>query len=151
MKGKQELDKILCKFWFEIRTKNCKHYRIGSLENLCYSLNRVLHNKGHEFDIVHGPSFKKSREAFKSACTELKAIGKGTRIPYKEIRPKGMCIINFKTIDVIDPLLIHNSHKNVTKNQLAHHNTFSIFSRKLLAEFFLFFVTKDISKYMLCM
>ena len=86
--GEQDLDKILCQFWFEIRTKNGEHYRIGSLENLRYSLNRVLHNKGHEFDIVHGPSFKKSREAFKSTCVELKAIGKGIRIPYKEIRPK---------------------------------------------------------------
>ena len=32
--GEQELDKILSKFWFEVRTKNGEHYRIGILENL---------------------------------------------------------------------------------------------------------------------
>ena len=94
--GKQELDKILCKFWFEIRTKNREYYRLGSLEN------RVLHKKGHEFDIVHELSFKKSREAFKTACTELKSIGKGIRVPYKEIRPKGMYKTIFNTIQPVE-------------------------------------------------
>ena len=50
--GEQDLDKILCKFWFEVRTKHGEHYMIGSLENLRYSLNRVLHNKGHEYNII---------------------------------------------------------------------------------------------------
>ena len=82
---------------------------------------------------------------------KVQKLWKGIGIPYKEIRPKGMCIINFKTIDLLHPLLILNSHKNVTENQSAYHHTFSIFSQKLLAEFLKFFVTKYKSKYMLCM
>ena len=89
MYDESQLDKILSKFWFEVRTKHGEHNRIASLENLRHSLNRVLHNKGQDFSIVHGDSFTKSRNAFQKACTELKSIGKGIRIPYKEIRPKG--------------------------------------------------------------
>ena len=86
----KELDQILSKFWFEVRTQEGEHYKVSSLKNLHYGINRVLHNKGHEFDIVHGSSFKQSRKDFTDACAELKALGFGYRVPYKEIKPKGM-------------------------------------------------------------
>ena len=77
-----ELDQILSKFWFEGRTTEGKHYKIASLESPRYGLNRILHEKGHKFDIVHGPSFSKSRKC-------LKSKGYGVRISCKEIKPKG--------------------------------------------------------------
>ena len=55
-----ELDKVLSKFWFEVCTVG-EHHKIGSLENLCSGLNRMQYSKGHEYDIVHGDPFRKSR------------------------------------------------------------------------------------------
>ena len=83
------LDNILKKFWFEVRTVKGEHYMKGSLENLHYPINHVLHAKGHEFDIVHGDSFIGSQKAFKDACTELKKIGKGVHKSFKRIKPSG--------------------------------------------------------------
>lgn len=85
-----ELDDLLCKFYFEARTEEGENYKTTSLGHLRYGLNRNLHKKGFEFDIVHGTEFKKSTNAFLDACKELKAIGKGDRKSYKEITPKGM-------------------------------------------------------------
>ena len=87
--GEQDLDKILSKFWFDVRTQEGDHYKIASLENLRYRLNRVLHDKGHEFNMVHGPGFKQSRFDFKDACKELKSLWYVMRISYKEIKSKG--------------------------------------------------------------
>ena len=88
----QELDRILRKFWFEVRTQEGDYYKIGSLDNLHYSLNRLLQSKGHESDIVHGDSFIKSHRAFSKACEELKQKGYGVRESYKEITPAGTII-----------------------------------------------------------
>ena len=100
-----ELDKILCKFWFEVRTQEGDYYKIGSFENLRYSLNRLLQSKGHEFDIVHGDAFMKRRKKFQEACKELKAKGYGVRECYKEIIPSGKS--NFS-------LFLIQNHKKIT-------------------------------------
>lgn len=84
-----DLDNLLCKFYFEVRTTEGEHYKKSSLGNLRYGLNRNLHNHGFEFDIVHGPQFAKSTKAFLDACKELKALGKANTESYKEIEPKG--------------------------------------------------------------
>ena len=81
--GEQDLDKLLCKFWFEVRTTDGDYYSIGSLESLRYGINRIFQERGHEFDIIRGPAFKKIQIKFTEACTELKAKGKGICIPYK--------------------------------------------------------------------
>ena len=80
----EDLDKILCKFWFEVCTQEGDYYKIGSLENLQYSLNKLLQSKGHEFDIVHGEAFVKSGKKFTEACKELKMKGYGVRESYKK-------------------------------------------------------------------
>ena len=87
--GEQELDQILSKFWFDVRTTDGEHYSLGSLESLRYGINCIFQEKGHEFDIVHGLAFKKSQKKFSEACTELKSVGKGIRIPYNAIKPAG--------------------------------------------------------------
>ena len=85
--GEQELDQILCKFWFEVRIIDGEHYSLGTLESLRYGINRIFQEKGHEFDIVHSLALRKSQKKFSEVCTELKAVGKGFRIPYKSIKP----------------------------------------------------------------
>lgn len=93
----QELDDLLCKFYFEVRTEEGDNYKKSSLGALRYGLNRCLHKKGYEFDIVHGTEFKKSTAAYLDACKELKALGKAERESYKEIIPKG----NYKDIFIV--------------------------------------------------
>lgn len=85
-----ELDDLLCKFYFEVRTIEGEYYKSASLGNLRYALNRNLAAKGYDYDIVHSAEFSKSTSAFSDACKELKAIGKGDRESYKEITPAGV-------------------------------------------------------------
>lgn len=85
----KELDALLCKYWFEVRTEEGEFYKTSSLGGLRYGLNRRLQSLGRDIDIVHGPEFKRSSSAFSDACKELKAMGKGERKSYKEITPQG--------------------------------------------------------------
>lgn len=87
----QKLDKLLCNFYFEVRTVEGDRYKTASLGALRYGINRMLQKKGYDFDIIHGPEFCRSSSAFSDACKELKAMGKGKRDSYKEITLKGMC------------------------------------------------------------
>lgn len=95
-----ELDDILCKFYFEVRTEEGERYKTSSLGGLRYALNRCLHEKGFESDIVHSPQFVKSSKAFSDACKELKALGKGDREHYKEIIPQGNICKSYLSIMV---------------------------------------------------
>ena len=47
-----ELDHYLTTFWFNVHTKNGKHYCSTSLETIRYGLNRSLKRFGHAFDIT---------------------------------------------------------------------------------------------------
>ena len=62
-----ELDKILSKLWFEVRTQEGDRYKASSLGSLCYGINHNLHEQDHEFDIVRDSSFKQSRKDFETA------------------------------------------------------------------------------------
>lgn len=93
----QELDDLLSKFYFEERTIEGEMYKTSSLGNLRYGLNRILHSKHYEADIVHDPQLAKSSAAFSDACKELKAAGKGKRDSYKEITAKGMYFLYNKS------------------------------------------------------
>ena len=56
------LDKILSKFWFALKTANGNHYRVSSLKNIRYGLNRVLAKKNTNMDIICDPLFKQSQK-----------------------------------------------------------------------------------------
>ena len=56
----EELDKILGKFWFEIRQANKKHYRVQSMHHIRYGINRLLKSKGKQYDITSDPRFVRS-------------------------------------------------------------------------------------------
>ena len=53
----ETLDKVLGKFWFEVRQANKKYYRVQSLHHIRYGINRLLKEKGREFDIISDPHF----------------------------------------------------------------------------------------------
>ena len=86
-----ELDSILAKFWFEVRSTNVnengdyEHYCVTSLRSLCNGFTRELVKHNRNIDLTSDPMFKKSQSAFKDACKELKQIGKGTIKSYPEI------------------------------------------------------------------
>ena len=89
------LDKILSKFWFEVKTCEGKPYRVSTLKHMRYGINRNLKRRGHEYGIVKSTQFKKSQEKFLKACDLLKAKGYGYVEHYKEIKPKGKLLHNF--------------------------------------------------------
>ena len=98
----QTLDKVLCKFWFEVRqtkkdevTKEFKKYTVISLKHLRYAINRNLKRHGHEYDITRSESFTKSQVAFEDACRLLKKLGLGHVKHYDEIKPRGMYFQHF--------------------------------------------------------
>ena len=105
----EELDKILSKFWFEVRTQRAplsdterneafknnedphpERYTIASLRNLRNGLSRCLAENGKNIDLTTDPKFKLSQNAFKDACKELKKFGKGIIHSYPEITHTGM-------------------------------------------------------------
>ena len=107
-----ELDNYLAKFWLGCRKINTEDgsdvdeddtvkkdqlYSANTLKNFRYSLNRILHSKGHLFDItVKGTSFKKSDKAFKVAQKELKKEGKAEVKSHPEITEDGKQIPYFE-------------------------------------------------------
>ena len=107
----EELDHILCKFWFEARSQRAplnedqrrealaknldpypERYTIASLHNLRNGLSRCLADHGKNIDLTTDPKFINCQCAFKDACKELKQFGKGNVNSYPEIEHSGNTI-----------------------------------------------------------
>ena len=87
-----KLDIMLEKFWFgackdpdsdyesdpEDTEKKSLMYSANTMKNFRYTLNRILKNKGHLYDIVNPSSlsFRRSQKAFQASQKELKELGK---------------------------------------------------------------------------
>ena len=95
-----ELDDILAKFWFEVRSTQkdsegqYQHYSLTSLRGLRNALTRELVKHNRNIDLTTDPLFKKSQSAFKDASKDLKRIGKGVIHSYPEIQQAGTCLRN---------------------------------------------------------
>ena len=72
-------------------------YKVNSLHNFHYGLNRILKSKGHLYDIPdkHTTSVLKSQQVFSDAIKELKAEGKADVDSYPEIEEEGTNISLF--------------------------------------------------------
>ena len=105
-----ELDNFLSKFWFGARkdpdsdyesdTEDPERHKLmytaNTMKSFRYNLNRILKNKGHEYDIMntHSLSFKKFQQAFMDSQKELKALGKGEIKSAPEITEEGQsCLL----------------------------------------------------------
>ncbi|XP_069138812.1 uncharacterized protein KIAA1958-like [Argopecten irradians] len=71
-----DLDKLLARFFVEVRTINGEHYKKTSLFALRHGLNRFL-SMHSDMDIIHGDDFSHSKNVFQAAAKELKRQGKG--------------------------------------------------------------------------
>lgn len=88
-----ELDKILCKFWFKVWTTKNKDdsgthpelYFIASLWNLRNGLSHEMSKHGRHINFTTDPRHRNSQLTFKDACKELKAKGKSLVKSYPEI------------------------------------------------------------------
>ena len=93
-----ELDSVLAKFWFEVRSNQRDQngdfipYSLTSLRGLRNALTRELVKHNRNIDLTSDPKFKKSQTAFKDASKELKRIGKGVIHSYPEIEHAGACV-----------------------------------------------------------
>ena len=67
-----ELDTILSKFWFEVRSNQkdqngeFKHYSLTSLQGLRNALTHELVKHNRNIHLTNDPNFKKSQSAFKT-------------------------------------------------------------------------------------
>ena len=100
-----ELDKHLAKFYLgackfstdedatfdEDPDQKSRKYSANSLKIFWHTLNQILKQKGHLYDIIseNGTSFKKSNDAYKVAMRELKDEGKAEVKSHPEIEEEG--------------------------------------------------------------
>ena len=105
-----ELNAILCKFWFAIRkqkkdkpsknsdidfdnneTENDDNYLYSkaTLENIRHALNCVIQEAGRPLDILSDQESIESNRCYRDACKELKAKGKAVVKSYPEIIHSG--------------------------------------------------------------
>ena len=109
-----ELDNFLSKFWFGARKdpdsdyesdeEDPEHHKLmystNTMKSFRYSLNWILKNKGHEYDIMstHSLSFKQSQQAFLGSQKELKSLGKAEIHSAPEINEEGQFFPNYTYI-----------------------------------------------------
>ena len=74
--------------------KTASMYSKSSLENICHTLNKNLHEAGYYIDITRDPRFINSQKAYKEACLELKSVGKAVVKNYPEIKHKGNIFVS---------------------------------------------------------
>lgn len=72
----EDLDKILCKYYVEVRQENGQKYQKTSFYSLRYGLQRHL-SMTKDIDIIKSPVFSKSQKIFEASCADLKRDGKG--------------------------------------------------------------------------
>ena len=118
-----ELDKILCKFWFNVWTtkppredeNDSNHpelYTIASLRNLCNGMSRELQGHVRNIDLTTDTKYTKSRKCFLDACKELKEKGKDIVWSYPEIHHKGKVLVSIFTLNFF--IVKHCSTHNLT-------------------------------------
>jgi len=85
--GIPKLDHALSQFYLSARKEDGSFYKVTSLTNFRFSLNRYLKSPpiNKRFDIRTDPAFHDSNINFLAAITELKSVGKGERNPYSPI------------------------------------------------------------------
>ena len=155
----QELNSILCKFWFSIHKQPKKDskkrsiecftenidpndndneglYSKTTLENIRHALNRVFQDNRRPIDIITEHDFIESNKAYKDACKELKAKGKAVVKSYPEIVHAGKNInfcyrnIKFFEIELND---LHTS--NIYHDYKTEHKHKSVLFRFLMNVF----------------
>ena len=74
------LNEVIGQFYINARKPDGNHYKISSLENYRYGLNRYLRSPPYNktFNIIKDEAFNEANVNFKTATTELKRMGLGT-------------------------------------------------------------------------
>lgn len=77
--NKETLNKTLGQFYVDARQADGTHYKVNSLENFRYGINRYLKSAPYfrKFDIIKDEEFSDANHYFKLAITELRRLGKG--------------------------------------------------------------------------
>ena len=74
--SKYDLDKILCKFWVEVRKSDGSYYKKTSFRCLRYAIQRQMKTvRGETFDIIDNEEFSPSNNVFLAQCVLLKKCG----------------------------------------------------------------------------
>ena len=73
----EKLNNLLSHFYIDARKECGEKYKVSSLENIRFSLNRFFQEKNPGIDIIKDKVFQEANLSFKAAITELKREGKG--------------------------------------------------------------------------
>jgi hypothetical protein len=78
--GEVRLNEVLGQFCINVRKPVGNHYKISSLENWRYGLNRYLRSPPYNktFNIIKDEAFNEANVNFKTATAELRRMGLGT-------------------------------------------------------------------------
>ena len=74
-----DLDKVLCKFYAEVKKKDGEDYEPESLRIMQCAIERYLKENGYEFSILRSREFRKSQEILNAKAISLRREGKGKR------------------------------------------------------------------------
>ena len=69
---KENLDKLLGKFYAEVRKQNGEMYKKTSFNCIRYSIQRKMKSFRDHVDTICNPEFRKFNEIFKAQCVQLK-------------------------------------------------------------------------------
>lgn len=83
--SKDQLAKVLTKFYVEVRRENGDNYKTGSLINIRAAVNRHLKSSGHVINIIIEPVFAQANLAFSAKQANLKRGGYGDTQHYPPI------------------------------------------------------------------
>jgi hypothetical protein len=73
------LDKVLQRFYAEVRNKNGEHYEPESLKVMMASLDRHLRDQKYPFSIIKDRQFHQSKQVLEGRAKLLREEGKGKR------------------------------------------------------------------------
>ena len=84
--SKAELNNLLSHYYINTRKVDGEKYKVSSMENMRFSLNRYLKDfTNHNIDIIEDPSFRDCNVSFRAAIKELKREGKGDTTHYPSL------------------------------------------------------------------
>jgi len=79
------LNKLLTKFYAEVRQESGEKYKKSSLIAIRHGINRYLQVNTSGIDIVNGHEFKESKRIIDAVCKDLKQEGKGGNEHYPPV------------------------------------------------------------------
>ena len=106
---KIKLNDVLTHYYIDARKVDGDKYKVSSMENIRYSLNRYVQGLNSNIDIIKDPEFRDCNVSFRAAVQELKREGKGDTQHHPALTEKDLkTIYNSDILQPITPCRLQN-------------------------------------------